>query len=352
MRTLITKTLALGSMVLLVLSACKKDGQLVSVGATPNTTAVLSASTTTPALVKANLTNNAITFTTTTPTYGYSAVVTSVLQFDTKGDNFATPKKEVTLTGLSQAYTVQELNNILLAMNLPTGTAAQVEVRVKSSLSPTVGISYSNVLTITATPFALISYVYVPGAYQNTDVAKQWQPTTADSLVSPTGNGVYTGWVYFFAGGKFKVTPAKNWNASYGDAGSGKISLTGSDITAPGTGLYLVTVDLNANTITTASADHTWSVIGDGAKDWSTDINMTFNQNANAYQVTTALVASGQIKFRADHDWALSLGNVTPVTGVLTSNNGSNISIPSNGNYLISLSYGNPLAPSYTLVKQ
>ena len=132
-------------------------------------------------------------------------------------------------------------------MNLPSGAPAQLEMRLKSSLSSsaTQGTAYSNVVTVTATPFALVSYIYVPGAYQG------WNPPTADSLQSATGNGVYTGVINFTAGNAdFKITPQKKWDVAYGSAGGNKISTTGGNITAPGAGQYQVTVDLNANTIT------------------------------------------------------------------------------------------------------
>ncbi|MGZ3754372.1 MAG: SusE domain-containing protein [Mucilaginibacter sp.] len=356
MKTILTKFLVLSGVTLLMLSSCKKDGVLVtSSGGTPG---ALNASTTTPVLSKNSLTDPTavVTFTFTQPTYGFNAAVTNTLQIDAANDNWAKPTSVTLGTKvLTQSYATADFNNLLLKMGLAGGTTTTVKVRIASTISSSIAPIYSNILTLTVTPFNLISYIYVPGSYQNTSSSLQWLPTTADSLVSPKGNGVYTGYVYFIAGGQFKITPAKNWSASYGDAGGGKISLTaGSNLNAPSTtGLYLLSVDLNANTITITSADHLWSVIGDAAQGWSTDINMTFKQNANAYQVTTALVSTGQFKFRADNAWALSLGDVSPVTGQLTSNNGNNIAVPATGNYLISLSYGNPLlAPTYTLVKQ
>jgi hypothetical protein len=356
MRTVLTKFLAFSSIALLMLASCKKDE--TKVVATSGKGGALQASATTIVLTKANIANTAVTFTSTLADFGYKAAITNVLQIDVASDNWAKPKEYTMSAGaLSQSFSVPDFNALLLALNLPTGTASQVQARIKSQISANSAPVYSNVLALSVTPFALISYVWVPGEYQNTDAStkKQWQPATADSLVSPTGNGVYTGYVHFYtASSNFKVTPANNWNASYGDAGSGKISLTGGNIVSPKTpGLYLVTVDLNANTIAFASADHLWSVIGDGDIDWNTDIDMAFNQNANVYQVTTALNSTGHIKFRADHAWALSLGDVAPVTGQLTSNSGGNIAIPSNGNYLVTLSYGDPLlGPTYKLVKQ
>jgi hypothetical protein len=354
MRTLITKILTFGGLALLMLSSCKKDGQIVSVTSSSTTAATLASSTTTPALVKANLTTTAVTFTATAPKYGFTASVTNTLQLDVKGDNFATPKKEVVLSTLSQAYTVQDFNNILLGMNLATGVSAQIEVRIKSSLSTTSGITYSNVVTLTATPFALVSYVYIPGAYQG------WNPATADSLQSATGNGIYTGIInYVGTDFHFKITPAKKWDVAYGDAGSGKISTSGGDILAPGAGQYLVTVDLNANTITFATPPNYYSVIGDAAIDWGTDVDMKFNNGTLGWELTRAFVSTGGFKIRMNHDWGTSWGFLsTPDGATLTSNNGGNMAVSTTGTYKLvftptydATAKVNQTA-GYTLVKQ
>jgi len=354
MKRILSKLIALSGIGLLMLSACKKDGAVVT--SNGGKAGTLTASTTTLVLLKSSYTDTtaAISFSFTAANYGFSAAVTNTLQIDSMGDNWQKPYS-VTLSNkvYTQGFSTAAFNALLLKLNIKAGTASPVEVRIMHSVSAQVTPIYSNVLTLTVTPFNLISYVYVPGSYQNTNSNLQWSPATADSLVSPTDNGVYTGYVYFQTGSQFKVTPAPNWNNSYGDAGGGKISLSGGNLNAPAAGLYFVTVDLNQNTITYSAYNHTWSLIGTAAVDWNTDIEMPFVQNNNAYQVTYTLNSAGQFKFRADNQWALSLGDVSPVDGQLTSNNGANINVPSNGTYLVSLSFGNPLlAPTYTLVKQ
>jgi hypothetical protein len=368
MKTLITKILAFSGLALLMLSSCKKDGQLTTISSSSTTASALSASSTTLALVKANLATTAVTFTATAPTYGFSAAVTNTLQFDTKGDNFATPKKEVVLSTLTQAYTVQDFNNILLAMSLPTGVTAQVEVRIKSSLSSssTSGTVYSNVLTLTATPFALVSYVYVPGAYQG------WNPATADSLQSATGNGIYTGIINFTAGNnQFLITPVKNWNNKYATNDGASTTGTSSNYTvvyngnnnfyAPATaGLYRVTLNTNTNTLTIAPPTYYFSVIGDAAIDWSTDVDLKFNNGTLGWELTRAFASTGGFKVRMNHDWGTSWGFLsTPDGATLTSNNGGNMSVSATGTYKLvftptyDATTGKPnLTAGYTLVKQ
>lgn len=350
MKTLINKILASTGLVLLILSSCKKDGALTKVSSSTTTPATLTASTTTPALNKANLTTTAITFTTTAPSYGYNAAYTSTLQLDVKGDNFATPKKEVVLGlgVLSQAYNVQDFNNILLAMNLPFGSASQIEVRIKSSLSSTAGFAYSNVVSLTATPFALVSYIYVPGAYQN------WTPATADSLQSATGNGIYTGIINFSPNNlQFKLTPAKNWNTSYGESSGGNISLGGANnLYVPAAGYYIVVADLNKGTYTVLPANY-YSVIGDAAQGWSTDVDMKFDNSLQAWTLKTSLVSTGAFKFRTNHDWGISYGLTSPVNGsALTSASGGNITVTASGTYVVSFNAMSNTNATYTAVKQ
>lgn len=358
MKTVFTKFLALSACIVLMLAACKKDEQIISVDNGKTKAAVLAASSTTPALVKASLSATAVTFTATAPSYGYNAAVSNILQFDTKGDNFATPKKEVALPAntLTQAFTVQDLNNVLLGLGIQAGTSAQVEVRLKSSLSATVGVVYSNVVTLTATPFALASYVYVPGAYQG------WTPATADSLQSATGNGIFTGIINFTGNDQhFKITTAKNFNVAYGDAGSGLVSTTGGDILAPTKTTVdpnfniksnLITVDLNKGTI--AFTQVQWSVVGDATPNgWpngtgvQSDTDLKFN---NATQTWSGVVALkvGALKFRLNHDWGTSYGSLTN-NGTLDTQNGNNIPITAAGNYLITLDISKL---AYTITKQ
>ncbi|RWY50073.1 SusE domain-containing protein [Mucilaginibacter gilvus] len=333
MKKLTTKFLAFSCLALLALASCKKDE--VRTVAQTGTPGSLTTSTTSPALSKANLTENAITITGTPQAYGYSAATINTLQIAVKGTSFATPR-EVSLSAgaLSKSYTVQDFNNLLLSMNLATGVPSQLEMRLKTSLSSTAGIEYSNVVTVTATPFALVAYIYVPGAYQG------WNPPTADSLQSATGNGVYTGIIKFTPGNLgFKITPQKKWDVAYGSTGGNKISTSGGDINAPAAGNYYFTVDLNAGTMTMAPADY-MAAIGNApvGSDWSADIDLKYNNGTLAWEGVVPMVV-GEFKFRMNHAWANSYG--IPKTGgdgtFLNNNDNNNIPITTAGNYKVSI---------------
>src|SRR5580658_1607660 len=91
MKKKLTKFLAFSSIGLLMLSACKKNGVLVtSNGGKPG---ALTASVTTLPLDKTRLndTTTVINFSFTAPSYGFAAAVTNTLQIDAAGDNWVNP---------------------------------------------------------------------------------------------------------------------------------------------------------------------------------------------------------------------------------------------------------------------
>ncbi|MDO3642781.1 MAG: SusE domain-containing protein [Mucilaginibacter sp.] len=337
MKTIFTKSLAIGSIALLMLASCKKDE--MKVVATSGKAGTLQASSNAIVLTKADLDKTAVTFNFTSADFGYKAAVSNTLQIDAKSDNFAAPKEFVIGAGkLSQSFTTVDFNALMLALHLPTGSASDVSVRLKSQLSASLAPVYSNTMSITVTPFALVSYVYVPGAYQG------WNPAVADSLTSAKGDGIYTG-IILFTGADlgFKITTAKNWNNAYGDAGGGNVSLSGGNLTAPGDGSYQITLDENKNTIAFAYAQ--WSVIGDASPGgWGGDTDLKYNNTTNLWEGTVPLTAGGAIKFRFKHDWGVNLGGSN---GTLTQG-GDNISITATGNYKIVLDVVNN---TYTLTK-
>lgn len=250
MKKRFTQFLALSGVMLLMLASCKKDENRVVVSSNPSS-GTLSTSATTISLSKATLTNNAITFTTTKANFGYNAVITNTLQLAIKGTNFATTK-DVILGGTSQTFTVQDFNNMLLALNLHADTAAQVDARIKYSISNTATPVYSNTITLNATPFSLASWLYVVGSFEG------WNLANVDSIKSATSNGIYTGVVNFTAGNRdFLILPKKTtYDNKY--ATNDPVNTTSSTVAvgapnnlfAPTTaGKYLITLDINANTI-------------------------------------------------------------------------------------------------------
>ena len=359
MKTRINRLFALSSISMLMLVACKKDGAIVTT--TGGTAGALTVSASTLVLSKNNLTDTTkvINFSFTQPSFGFSSAITNTLQIDAPGDNWVSPKS-VTLPVrvLKTGYSTADFNLLLLKLNLPTGVASSIMVRVMSTVSVGMNPIYTNAATINATPFALTSFLYVPGAYQG------WNPATADSLLSATSNGIYTGIINFTVGNlEFKINPAKNWNDSYGYDANGNVkenASNGSNFKSPAAGLYWVTLNLNTSTITYVAVTKYYSLIGDATVNgWSGDTDMKYNNGTTSWTVVAPLTASGAFKVRLNHDWGTSYGYLANPDGMtLTSANGGNIKVAADGSYMVTFqpifdATGNTTATAtYSVVKQ
>ncbi len=334
MKRILSTIAALSSIGLLMLPACKKSGALIT--SNGGKAGTLTASATTLPLDKTKLddTTTVIRFSFTAPNYGFSAAVNNTLQIDVPSDNWKNPTSATLSTNVySQGYSTAAFNNLVLKLNVPAGVATPIQVRVMHSVSAQVAPIFSNVLTLTVTAFNLTSWVYVPGAYEG------WANPGAqeDSLVSVTGNGVYVGIINFTAGNnQFLVVPVKNWNNKYAtndNVNPGKtnasysVTYDGSNnFAAPTTpGYYLVTLDINKNTMTIVQADY-YSIIGSATPggNWSTDLWLKYVNDGNGNWVGSFTLLPGQFKVRQDGQWTNSWGT-SSTAGVLTDSNGGNI---------------------------
>jgi starch-binding outer membrane protein SusE/F len=294
MRTILTKILAVGSVALLALASCKNNDQLAtSSGAKIGS---LNASSTSLVLDKTRVNDSsaAVTFNFTASQYNFKAVVSNNLEIDSVGDNWKNPQVIALPTKTyTQSFSTVNFNNLLLKL-VPAGVASKVNVRIQYELSSYVS-DYSNVVTMTVTPFIATAWVYVPGAYSG------WNNpgTGEDSLVSVNGNGVYTGIINFTAGNnQFLITPAKNWNnkwatsagAATGTSATYAVTYNGANnFYAPtAAGYYLVTFDSNQLTLSIVPAD-SYSIIGGdfttvSANQWNVDYQMKYiNDGTNTW---------------------------------------------------------------------
>lgn len=317
----------------LLLFSCSKDEDMAVLS--PTTPASLASSKTALVLVKDDAAKPAISFNWTNPSSGPALAYNNQLQFNIKGNpgtkvTVDLPKGENSIT-----YTVQEFNSVMLKLGLPLdGTTSNVEAKVKSSIYSLDGSAttlpdavYSSTLNLTVKPYALISYLYAPGAYQG------WNPPTANTLTSATSNGIYVGIINFIdPNSEFKITPARTWDNSYGTNGGNTLVYNGGgNIPAPNAGSQKLTVNLND--LTYSLAPYSWGIIGSATPTgWDSDTNMIFNDATQTWQITINLIP-GEIKFRLNDKWDTNYGD--------TGNNGSlepggdNIPISEAGTYKI-----------------
>jgi hypothetical protein len=372
MKKVMTKLLAVGGIGLLMLSACKKDGTLVT--SNGGKAGTLTASTSNLVLDKTKLTDPTlvINFNFTAPNYGYSAAVTNTLQIDAASDNWKNPTSATLgIKTYTQGYSTSDFNTLLLKLNLAGGVAAQVNVRVMHTISADVAPIYSNVISLTVTPYNLASWVYVPGAYEG------WSNPgpQEDSLLSATDNGIYTGIINLSAGNnQFLVLPVKgDWTNKWATNSPG-VNPPGTTVTYPVTyngsnnfyaptaaGYYLITFNINNNTISIVPADY-YSITGSAVQGWGVDTPMKFINDGNNNWVATGVpMTAAEYKFRQDDQWTNSWGPGS-ATGTAVSSGATgdgNFQIGTAGNYNLTFTmpptpYGSPIltTTTYTAAKQ
>lgn len=180
--------------------------------------------------------------------------------------------------------------------------------------------------------------LYVPGSYQG------WDPSNESTVLgSVNSDGNYEGYLNFpDANTMFKFTTMPNWDYNWGDDGAdGTLDVGGTDIEAVEPGYYKINVDTNNLTYTFEKTY--WGVIGSAtAGGWDSDQDMEYDPETGLWSVALEL-AEGFIKFRANDDWTINLGD-SGFDGILEYG-GDDIPITSAGTYLITLKLG---APDYT----
>lgn len=147
-------------------------------------------------------------------------------------------------------------------------------------------------------------------------------------------------------GGSFKFRGTPDWSINYGStAADGKtLNAGGENIPVSIEDDYAITLDLSHPNAYTYSANR-WGLIGDATPGgWSTSTPMSWDATKKVFTVTVDLKASGQFKFRANDDWVINYGG--DMNALVQ--DGGNISVPSDGNYTVTL---DPWAHTATLTK-
>ena len=337
----------------LAMWSCKKDE--VKVQAQTGKPGTLTASQTNLVLNSASPDDTVQVFSWTPTDYGFKSAVKYTLQLAKGGTDFATPTEVNLGSATTKKYTTSEFNQLALILGLAPDVPGQIEARVKSSISDSIPAVYSSVVSINTTPFrVVIDYpsLYSPGDYQG------WDPASAAKISSKLNDGKYEGYVNF-AGGtlQFKFTSDPDWNhTTYGWASStttgdnvtGTFNTTGGNLFVPSTGYYLIKANTNDNTWSATKI--TWGLIGDAVPGtgWDSDQDMTYDPATNTWQITLDLKA-GVIKFRANDDWPINLGDNGG--DLILEYDGANIPIASDGNYTITLDLSVPGNYTYKVVK-
>ena len=193
-----------------------------------------------------------------------------------------------------------------------------------------------NMMTMTyeITPLNFAEYFY--------EIGNESGWSTSHPLFGANSDGKYQG--YYWLNGEFKFKPnADNWDddLEYVDGTTTGGTLTdggGPNCPDPGAGFYQIDLDVAAMSYSLTKVE-TISIIGTVNGSWDTDTDLTYNAETGAWEVTAALKA-GAMKFRMNHDWAISWGGANgdpKAYDNLTQNNGKDLDLSEDGTYKIEL---------------
>ncbi len=311
--------------------SCEKEGDITTVKliSSPNITAPTNG--TTYVFEEANAGDTLPLIKWTSADFGYQAAITYKVELATAGTSFAAPQSLGSFTDTEFEITVSAFNSALITMGLEPFEVASLELRVVASVSEFVESGISNIVALTITPYLTIPVypmLQVPGSYQG------WAPTNTETAIpSVKSDGKYEGYMYFpDANTEFKFTQGLAWDVNWGDDGAdGTMDPNGANILATDPGLYKLNVNLPALTYTKLKTD--WGLIGSATPNgWDSDQDLTYDPATRSMVITLDLVA-GEIKIRANDDWALNYGD-NGADGKLEEG-GDNIVIAEAGNYTI-----------------
>ncbi len=290
------------------------------------------------------------------PDFGYSAIVTNNVELDLAANNFSSPRiiASGSSTTTTHSVTVADLNSTIISLLADNGieedfSAREYQVRIASSISADAETLYSNVLTLTITPYSMdIQYpsLDVVGINGN------WDFASSQKIFSPKDDGIYSAMVYFGGNTEWKLAASswdadKNWGGAP-EAEAASTVLTPGGLNIPATTYthttYIVTFDRATATLQMSQGRDFWGVIGvNGKWEANDDIEMTYEAASDSNEghnlTATVEVTNGDtFKIRPDHAWdgELNTGNITFEGDVTTNDGDSNFKFADgNGTYTI-----------------
>ena len=126
--------------------------------------------------------------------------------------------------------------------------------------------------------------------------------------------------------GEIKFRMNNEWVMDFGDTGADGTLDAGGDNIPVTAGHYQITLNFNDSTYAIESAD-VWGVVGSGYNDWGgagPDFALT-QVNPGVFYGDIATLIDGEIKFRANNEWAMDFGD-TGADGTLDAG-GDNIAV-------------------------
>jgi hypothetical protein len=297
--------------------------------------------------------------------YGFDAAVNYTVELGIKGTNFEPVAVIGSVNGNSLVIKGLDLQNAMDNIGAELGSRQEVEIRVKSKI-----VDYFDPVVSDVTSFFVTTYLPAEKEYNKVWIVGDycgWNHANSQFLYDIAGNSQYfEGWVMFNgkAQNGFKITYTDGWHGN--DIGTNDSEVVDNKIKVePGGNIGLfdglimyLKLDNRDQTNRTLERVRTISrigIVGSATPNgWGApDTEMIFNESTRVFEATVTLV-DGEIKFRADDDWALSWGlfdaSASKNPNQLTPNNGKNIEV-SAGTYKITFNL-NKVDPTFEMIKQ
>lgn len=361
MKKLLSLTL-LASLAILF-NACDKveDLPLYEKGST----VTLSASSATVAPTLADSNANVMVLNWSDPKYGQSSSLYKfIIEMTPTGNNFAQKVTKVVTGSLTDTIQGRDLNNLLLNLGLTAGTASNIDVRVVSSYGNNNERYISNVLTISAKPFADPAVLSTEKTTVTGTLANASQPSNTFSWTQAfkkyTGTITYT-LQYDSAGKNFAnvqeipvgvglLSKALNQGEmnqtalSVGVVGGtqGKVDYRIKAVTASGSTAFSNTVSVVINSyesIVRLYLPGGYQGSTGNGNDWDPPTAPEFIRDTRSgalnklYYIYIYLPAGAEFKVTEGRSWTLNYGG----TGGNLAVNGANFSVATAGYYRISI---------------
>jgi len=282
-----------------------------------------------------------------------------VIEIAKGGTNFAKPIiASPSSTAITFLWKEGYLNSLLLQNGFLPDVAADVDVRVKSTLGIEFNtfVQYSNVIAIKVTPFSQSAFAFTK---DGADPALSAKTLSSGLFTTDT-----EGYSWLETGNyKFYTSVQNNFlatNPFYGNDGSGALVLNGAAINITTAGFYLIKADPNANPKTYSVTASEWGIFG-LAKPFPTAVNrkMIYNTVNKKWELSVILNGGRGFKFRNTAS-TLILGSFDATklgaefAGKVMSYNGADINLPglTPSAYMVILDLNSPRSYTYTLIKQ
>lgn len=303
-----------------VLLSCEEDGDkpMLRAGIAANELQALTGSDF--VLVMDNAASTFQEFAWSAPDFGFQASVTYKLQADLAGNDFANAVEVATTQALGQPVSVGEFNKKLLDLGLEPDAPADLELRVVATISEYVDPVYSNVQSLTVTPYA----TSFPPIYMIGSALQGWDLAKAVEMRS-VGVNVYQAIAEFHDGGTFRFFGTAAWDApkqynwTYFEGGTVAETLVSAGdgdknlAFAGTTGFFRITVNIKTKVIGMEAVDKpTLFMIGDALQGWdlAKAVPLTWMRDG-VFETTTTFINGKIFRFFTKADWSAGTGNYT-----------------------------------------